>query len=48
MGKHEKLLARILHLQEAGAKAKVYQVRQVRAILVKQRLGCEAEEGPPE
>jgi len=89
MGKHEKLVARILHggadanvafsdlcrllcylgfaervaashhvftrpgveeminLQEAGSKAKVYQVRQVRAILLKHRLGCEAEEGPP-
>ena len=35
----------LINLQREGAKAKVYQVRQVRAILAKYALGSKAEEG---
>lgn len=53
MGKHKKLLSQILkgtnveeilNLQPKGAKAKPYQVKQVRSIILKYRLGEIADE----
>lgn len=34
----------LINLQEAGAKAKVYQVRQVRAVLLKSGIGADEPE----
>ena len=40
MGKHEKLMLQILR----GAKAKAYQVKQVRGVILKYKLGGQRDE----
>lgn len=37
-------ITELINLQREGSKAKVYQVRQVRAVLLKYRLGGEGDE----